>query len=197
MLQPNEIANIEKLLVEFHDIFARHRFHKGTNEEFKVELTPKNDSPACSQTLPTPINLKEDILVELAILQRYGIITTLPFSKYASPIFAQKKPNGKLGLLVDLRKINNLVLDDYINNNHPVSTLTEAAQHMTGKKTVLQIGSLASKPLSADGGPRVYRDVGIQFCQQNLCVSQIGTTCLSRALSDFSSFLRENDIVAN
>ena len=130
MLQPAEIARIEDLLVEFHDIFARHRFDIGMNEDFKVKLTPKDDSPPYSQSLPTPINLKEDILVELALLHRYGIITTLPFSKYASPIFAQKKPTGKLRLLVDLRKINNLISDDYINKNHPVSTLTDAAQHM-------------------------------------------------------------------
>ena len=104
------------------------------NEEFMVKLTPKDDSPAYSQSLPAPIHLKEDILVELALLHKYGIITTLPFSKYASPIFAQKKPNGKLRLLVDFRKINNLLSDDYINNNHPVSTLRDAAQHMAGKK---------------------------------------------------------------
>ena len=93
-LTPEEKEKIEELLVEFHDIFARHRFDIGMNEEFKVKLTPKDDSPAYSQSLPAPINLKEDILVELAILHKYGIITTLPFSKYASPIFAQKKPNG-------------------------------------------------------------------------------------------------------
>ena len=75
-----------------------------------MKLTPKDDSPAYSQSLPAPIYLKEDILVELAMLiDRYGIITTLPLTKYASPIFAQKKPNGKLRLLVDLRKINNLI----------------------------------------------------------------------------------------
>ena len=122
-LTPEEKEKIEELLVEFHDIFARHRFDIGMNEDFKVKLTPKDDSPAYSQSLPAPINLKEDILFELAMLHKYGIITTLPFSKYASPIFAQKKPNGKLRLLVDLRKINNLISDDYINNNHPVSTL--------------------------------------------------------------------------
>ena len=65
MLQPAEIAHIEDLHVEFHDILARHRFDKGMNEDFKVKLTPKYDSPAYSQNLPTPINLKEDILVEL------------------------------------------------------------------------------------------------------------------------------------
>ena len=134
MLQPDEIASIENLLFEIHDIFARHRFDMGRNEEFKVKVTPEDDSPAFSQNLPTPIALKEDILVELALLQRYGIITTLPFFKNPSPIFAEKKPNGKLRLLVNLRKINNLISDDYVNNNHPVSTLTDAAQHMAGKE---------------------------------------------------------------
>ena len=120
--------------MEFHDNFSRHVFDIGMNEEFKVKLTPKDDSPAYSQSLPGPINLKKDILVELAMLHKYGFITSLPFSKYASPIFAEKKPNGKLRLLVDLRKINNLNSDDYINNNHPVGTLVDAAQHIAGNK---------------------------------------------------------------
>ena len=98
-LQPAEITQIEELLVEFYDIFARHRFDIGMNEEFKVNLIPKDESPAYSQSLPKPINLKEDILVELALLHRYGIITTLPFFKYASPIFAQKKTKWQITTL--------------------------------------------------------------------------------------------------
>ena len=90
MLNPAEIIQFDELLVDLHDIFARHCFGTGMNRDFKVKLTPRDDSPAYSQSLPTPINLKEDILVELAMLHRYGIITTLPFYKYASPIFAQK-----------------------------------------------------------------------------------------------------------
>ena len=66
-------------------------------------------------------------------MHKYVIITVLPFSKYASPIFAQRKPNGKLRLLVDLRRINTLIADDYTNNNHPVSTLSDAAQHLAEK----------------------------------------------------------------
>ena len=109
MLQQHEIKRIEPLLVEYHDIFARHRFDIRINEGFTVKLTPKVDSPAYSQSLPTPVNLKKDILAELASLHNNAIITTLPFSKYVSPIFAQKKPNGKLRLLVNLRKTNNLI----------------------------------------------------------------------------------------
>ena len=64
MLQPAEVARIEDLFVEFHNIFARHRFDIGMNDDFMVKLTPKYDSPAYSQSLQTPINVKEDILVE-------------------------------------------------------------------------------------------------------------------------------------
>ena len=95
MLQQRENRQIETLWVQFLDIFARHRFDIGVNEEFTIKLTPKDESPAYSQSLPTPVNLKEDILVELALLHKYGIIMTLPFSKYASPIFAQKKTQWK------------------------------------------------------------------------------------------------------
>ena len=66
-------------------------------------------------------------------MHKHGIITLLLFSKYASPIVAHRKPNGKLRLLVGLRKINSLIADDYTDNNHPVSTLSDAAQHLAGK----------------------------------------------------------------
>ena len=97
MLQQQEIKQIEALLVEFHNIFARHRFAIGMNEEFAVKLTPKDDSPAYSQSLPTPINLKEDILVELALLHKYGIITTLPFQNTPVLFLRKRSPMGSYG----------------------------------------------------------------------------------------------------
>ena len=88
------------------------------NTDFKVKLTPQHEEPVYSQSLPTPTNLKDDLLVELALMQEYGIITTLPYSKYSSPIFAQRKRNGKLRILVDLRRINHLIKNDYGEHNH-------------------------------------------------------------------------------
>ena len=139
MLQQHEIKRIECFLMEFHAIFARQRFDIGMNKKLTVKLTPKDNAPAYSQSFPTPVYLKAEFIVEKALLHKYGIITTFPFSKYASPIIARKKSNGKIKLLVDLRKIKNLISDHYINNNHPVSTLTDAAQHMAGnwKETFL------------------------------------------------------------
>ena len=127
LLTETEKQAVEDILVEYHDIFARHRMDIGMNTEFKVRLTPKDDKAVYSQSLPMPIHMKEDLFVELALMHKYGIITVLPFSEYASPIFAQRKPNGKLRLLVDLRKINTLIADDFTYNNHPVSTLLDAA----------------------------------------------------------------------
>ena len=48
--------------------FAWNRFDIGITTEFKVQRTPLNKRPAYSQSLPAPIDLKDDILVELAPL---------------------------------------------------------------------------------------------------------------------------------
>ena len=112
LLTETEKHAVENIVVEYHDIFAGHRMGIGMNTEFKVRLTPKDDKAVYSQSLPKPIHLKRDLIVELGLMHKYGIITVSPFSKYAIPIFAQQKPNGKLRLLVDLRKINTVIADD-------------------------------------------------------------------------------------
>ena len=123
IISASERSQIEVLLKKYHTIFARHRLDVGRNDDFKVLLTPEHDKPVYSQSTTTPIHIRDELLTELALLQYYGIITTLPFSKYSSPIFAQPKPSGKLRLLIDLRKINHLLRFDYDANNFPISTL--------------------------------------------------------------------------
>ena len=144
LLTETEKQAVEDILVEYHDIFARHGMDIGMNTEFKLKLTPKDDKAVYSQNLPIPVHLKDDLTVELTLMHKYGIIRVLPFSKYARPIFAQRKPNGKLRLLVDLRKVNTLVADDYINNNHPDSTCqmqhnTWRGSHYSASLTALRL----------------------------------------------------------
>ena len=170
LLTETEKQAIEDVLVDYHDIFARHRLDIGINTEFKVKLTPKDEKAVYIQNIPTPIHLKEDLIVEMALMHSYGIITVLPFSKYASPIFAQRKPNGKLRLLVYLRKINSLIADNYTNNNHTVSTFVRRSTRLGREVTVLQTRLLPSTSLFADGGPTVSGNACIQFCQQNFCL---------------------------
>ena len=95
ILTETEKQTIEDILVGYGDLFARHRPDNGMNTEFKGKLTPKDDGVVYSQSLPMPIYLREDLIVELPPMHPNGMTTVLPFSRYASPIFPQRKPNGK------------------------------------------------------------------------------------------------------
>ena len=189
-LTETEKQAIQDILVEYHDIFARHRMDIGMNTEFKVKLTPKDDKAVYSQNLPMPIHLKEDLIVELALMHKYGIITVLPFSKYSSPIFAQRKPNGKLRLLVDLRKINSLIADDYTNNNHPVSTLSDAAQHLAGKSLFCKLDCSQAYHCLQMADQRSVEMLAFNFASRTFAYKRLAQG-LSRSVSAFSSFMRE------
>ena len=189
-LSDEDKNDIEEILVEYNDIFARHRLDIGINNEFKIKLTPKSEQPAYTQSLPCPVNLKDDLTVELALMHYYGIITTLPFSKYASPIFAQRKPNGRLRLPVDLRKVNNLISDDYINNKYPESTLSDAAQHLAGKKLFCKLDCSQAYHVLQMADQKSVELLAFNFASRTFAYLRL-TQGLSRSLSSFSSFMRE------
>ena len=137
-----------------------------------------------------PIHLKEDLVVELASMHKYGIITVLPFSKYASPIFAHRKPNGKLSLLVDLRKMNSLIADEYINKNHPVNALSDAAQHLAGKSLFCKLDCSQAYHYLQMADHRLVEMLAFIFASRNFAYKRLAQV-LSRSVSAFSSFMRE------
>ena len=190
LLTETEKQAVEDILVQYHDIFARHRMDIGKNTEFKVKLTPKDNKVVSSQSLPMLIHLKEDLIVELALMHKYGIITVLPSSKYASPIFAQRKPNGKLRLLVDLRKINTLIADDYTNNNHPVSTLSDAAQHLAGKSLFCKLDCSQAYHCLQMTDQRSEEMLAVNFASRTFAYRRLARG-LSRSVYAFSSFMGE------
>ena len=155
-----------------------------------MKLTSKDDKVVYSQNLPMPIYLKEDLIVELALMHKHGIITVLPFSKYASPIFAQRKPNGKIRLLVDLPKINSLLADDYTNNNHPVSTLSDAAQHLAGKSLFCKLDCSQVYHCLQMADQRSVEMLAFNFASGTFAYKRLAQG-LSRSVSAFSSFMRE------
>ena len=162
----------------------------GMNTEFKVKLTPKDDKAVYSENLPMPIHLRDDIIVEFALLRKYGIITVISFSKYANPIFAQRKSNGKLRLLVDLRKINTLIADDYTNNIHPVSTLSDAAQHLAGKSLFCKLDCSQAYHCLQMADQRSVEMLAFTFASRIFAYKRLAQS-LSRSVSAFSSFMRE------
>ena len=137
-----------------------------------------------------PIHLKEDLIVELALMHKYGIITVLPFSKYASPIFAQRKPNGRLRLLVDLRKLSTLIADDCTKKNHPVNTLSDAAQHLAGKSLFCKLDCSQAYHCLQIADQRSVEMLAFNFASRTFAYKRLAQG-LSRSVSAFSSFMRE------
>ena len=160
------------------------------NTDFLVKLTAKDDKAVYSQSLPRLIHFEEDLFVEMALMHNYGIITVLPFSKYASPIFAQSKPNGKLRLPVDLREINTLIADDYTNNNHQVSTLSVTAQHLAGKLPFCKLDCSQAYHCLQMADQRSVEMLAFKFASRTFAYKRFAQG-LSRSVSAFSSLLRE------
>ena len=160
------------------------------NTQFKMKLTPKIDKAVYSQSLPMPIHMKEALISELALMHKYGSITVLPLSKIATPIFAQRKPNGKTRLLVDLRKINTLIAVDCTNNNHPVSTLSDAAQHLAGKSLFCKLDCSQAYHCLQMADQWSVEMLAFNFASRVFAYKRLAQS-LSRSVSAFSSFMRE------
>ena len=133
VLNADQKRQLEEILVEYHDVFVKHRFDVGYNTELKIELTPKHPLPVYVQGPPAPIHLPYQIVFELALLQCFNIITTPSHSKYSSPIFVHRESSGKLTIPIDLRRVNLLLRHEYLKSNFPISNKTDATNHFTGK----------------------------------------------------------------
>ena len=84
LLTETEKHAIESILVEHHHIFARRRMDIGTNTEFKVRPTAKDDKAVYSQSLPMPIHLKEGLFGEIAVMHKYGNIIVIRKSYFCT-----------------------------------------------------------------------------------------------------------------
>ena len=83
-----------------------------------------------------------------------------------------------------------MISNDYFNNNHPVSTLTDAAQHMAGKKLFCKLDcSQAYQGLQMDD-QRSIEMLAFNFASRTFAFHRLAQG-LRRALSAFSIFIRE------
>ena len=69
--------SIREFFLQILDTFARHRLDIGINNDLEVELARLDERPAYNQNLP--VNSKEDVTVDCALLHNYCIVFTLPF----------------------------------------------------------------------------------------------------------------------
>ena len=91
---------------------------------------------------------------------------------------------------MDLRKINALISDDYINNNHPISTLSDAAQHLAGKQLFCKLDCSQAYHCLQMADRRSVELLAFNFASKTFAYRRLAQG-LSRALSVFSSFMRE------
>ena len=62
-LTADQFSEMQNLRIEYHDIFAKHRFDVGYYTELKVKMTPEHDLPVSFQSPRTPVPLRDENLV--------------------------------------------------------------------------------------------------------------------------------------
>ena len=70
-------GQLEKFVVEYLDVFAKHRFDEVNNTELKIKLTTEHAHPVYVQGPPAPIHLRNGMLIELTLFEYFNIIITL------------------------------------------------------------------------------------------------------------------------
>ena len=154
-----------------------------------MKFTPEHDQPVYTQSPPTHIHLREELQVELALLQYFGIITSLNHSKYSTPIFAHRKTNGEFRILVDLRRINHLLLHDYHNNNFPISTMADTTAHFAGKLLFCKLDCSQAYHCEQMAETFSVQLLAFNFASRTMAYQRLARG-LNRAVTGFSAFVR-------
>ena len=87
-------------------------------------------------------------------------------------------------------KINTLIADDYTNNNHTVSTLSDAAQHLAGKSLICKLDCSQAYHFLQMADQRSVEMFVFNFASRTFAYKRLAQG-LSRYMSGFSSFMRE------
>ena len=91
---------------------------------------------------------------------------------------------------MDLRKINTLIADDYTKNNHPVSILSHAAQHLAGKSLFCKLDCSQANHCLQMADQRSVEVLAFNFASRTFACKRLAQG-LSRSVSAFSSFMIE------
>ena len=101
-----------------------------------------------------------------------------------------RKPNGELRFLVGLRKINTLIADEYSNNNHPVSTLSDAARHLAARSLFCKLDCSQAYHCLQKADQRSVEKLAFNFASRHIAYKRLAQG-LSILVFAFSSFMRE------
>ena len=88
VLNSDQRNQLEEVLVENHDLFAEYRFHVGYNIELKIKVRSENPLLVYAQVPLLPSHLRDEFLIQLALLRYFNIIASFVCSNYSSPFFS-------------------------------------------------------------------------------------------------------------
>ena len=91
---------------------------------------------------------------------------------------------------MDLRKINTLIADEYTNNNHPVSTLSDAAQHLAWKSLFCKLDCSQGYHCFQKVDQLSVELLAFNFASRTFAYKRLAQG-LSRSVSAFLSFIPE------
>ena len=89
-----------------------------------------------------------------------------------------------------LRKVNTLIAEDYTNKNRPVSTLSDAAQHLAVKSLLCKLDCSQAYHCLQMADKRSVEMLGFKFASGTFAYKRLAQG-VSRSASTFSSFMRE------
>ena len=150
-------------------------------------MTPAHDLPVYVQS-PTPFHLRDEILVELALMQYHGIVTLLANSEYSSPIFAQRKPSGKMRISIDLRLVYHILRNDYSDNNFPISNMTDPVHHFAGKTLFTKLDWSQAYHSVQMADPLSVQLLSFNFASRTYAYTRLAQSS-SKSVTGFSSFV--------
>ena len=101
----DQIAQLQKLLEDNDDLFAKHDYDIGRTELIEARIKVTNETPIRKKPYAVPLALREAVKKQIEDLVENGVIRESN-SPWAFPLIVVRKKNGKLRLCIDYRLLN-------------------------------------------------------------------------------------------
>jgi hypothetical protein len=118
---PNSVrAEVEKLVIEYADIFASHEFDLGNFRTVEHKIDPGNAPPVKQRMRRTPLGFEKEEEAHLEKMLDNGVIQPSSLEWASVPVLVRKKDGG-MRWCIDYRKLNSETVKDV----YPLSLIEE------------------------------------------------------------------------
>ena len=112
LLTDEQFWQLQNLLTENHDVFAKHSWDLGKTNLITGHIDTGNHPPVRMKPYRTPIAYREEVSKQIDSMLKAGIISPSN-SSYAAPLLCVPKKDGSIRICYDYRKLNATVSDFY------------------------------------------------------------------------------------